>query len=72
MTTMNAMNYCCCCNNLSVLFLQRTVRLKLGLNEYRGFTRPYNVPPLGVPYLFFGFIPVSKANGIMGLKVCLI
>jgi len=46
----------------------------LGLNEYSGYTQPHNVGPRGPPYLYYGFIPISKArnHNQQGLKVCLI
>ena len=56
------------------LFLYRSVKLKLGLNEHRGYRAPHNVASPGHSYLYFGFIPVNKATKYnqQGLRVCLI
>jgi len=44
---------------LSPYVTHRRVPLKLGLNEYVGYSEPANVDYLGPPYLFFGFIPAQ-------------
>jgi hypothetical protein len=36
--------------------------LKLGLNQNTGYADPQNAMPLGNPYLYFGFLPISLAN----------
>jgi hypothetical protein len=36
--------------------------LKLGLNDNAGYATAVNVPHLGKPYLYYGFIPVDRAN----------
>ena len=55
-------------------FLWRTVSLKLGLNENRGYRTPVNVNRLGENFLYFGFIPASMATNRkqQGLRVCML
>jgi len=46
---------------LSQLAEYSTVPLFLGLNQHTGYAGPANHATLGTPYLYFGFLPVSKA-----------
>ena len=52
--------------------VQRHIPLKLGLNEFSGYTAPRGLDYLGPIFLFFGFIPASLVQpGIEGgFQVC--
>ena len=38
-----------------------SIPLKLGLNQNVGYNSPVNVGSLGLPYLYFGFLPVANS-----------
>ena len=48
----------------------RSIPLKLGLNENTGYRDTFNSALLGLPYLYFGFLPVANAtnNNDQGLN----
>ena len=48
--------------SLSSLSLYRKVPLKLSLSDFYDYTEPVNVKTLGPNFLYFGFIPASKAR----------
>ena len=48
-----------------------TLPLTLGLNYYTGYMAPVNLNVLHLPYLYFGFLPITHAqnNNVQGIKV---
>ena len=48
-----------------------SIPLKLGLNQNVGYNTPVNVGSLGLPYLYFGFLPVanSAVPSVQGLAM---
>lgn len=42
----------------------RHINLKLGFNEHNGYIQPLNLPSMGNPYLYFGFLPeINQTDG---------
>jgi len=54
-----------------VIDADSTVPLTLGLNYYTGYMAPVNLNVLHLPYLYFGFLPITHAqnNNVQGIKV---
>ena len=52
--------------------MQRHIPLKLGLNEFSGYSAPNNVDFVGGTFMYAGFVPASLASidNEQGFQVC--
>jgi len=48
-----------------------SIPLKLGLSQYTSYAKPFNLPTLKPPYLYYGFLPIANASNYLaqGIKV---
>jgi hypothetical protein len=46
------------------------IPIKIGLNEFSGYTVPKNVPRISPPCLYYGFIPaaIAKSSSVLGVS----
>jgi hypothetical protein len=55
-------HFCCAEADSKFLCWCSNIGLALNLNSNTGYNTPKNVPYLGNPYLYYGFLPITTAG----------